>query len=162
MSILYCMFSRLESGDIRTWRWSWSAGLRRCLLDVDGAWAAGRLAACFCSFVECLEAWSWTWVACWSAGCGCWMVPGPGRLGAWLPAFVVLWNACTCRLGAGLGSWVACWSAGSWMWNCGWCGASVPQCLGGWAPGWLAACFCSFMECLEAWSWTWDLAVVCR
>ena len=129
MSILYCMFSRLESGDIRTWRWSWSAGLRRCLLDVDGAWAAGRLAACFCSFVECLEAWSWTWVACWSAGCGCWMVPGPGRLGAWLPAFVVLWNAC--RLGAGLGLLAGLLDPG-----CGWClSASMPGRLGAWLAG---------------------------
>ena len=43
--------------------------------------------------------------------------------------------------------------------GCGIVDGAVPQCLGGWAPGWLAACFCSFMECLEAWSWTWDLAV---
>ena len=34
----------------------------------------------------------------------CWMWMVPGRLGAWLPAFVVLWNAW--RLGAGLGTWL--------------------------------------------------------
>ena len=53
----------------------------------------------------------------------CWMWMVPGRLGAWLPAFVVLWNAW--RLGAGLG-----WLAGLLNVDAGRCLG-----LGGWAPG---------------------------
>ena len=49
----------------------------------------------------------------------CWMWMVPGRLGAWLPAFVVLWNAW--RLGAGLGTWLL---------------------LAGWYP---ATCFCGML-----------------
>jgi len=89
--------------------WMW-------MLDGAWAWAAGRLAACFCSFVECLhlQAWSWTWelgclLVCWILDVELWMVRclsawAAGRLAGWLPAFVVLWNAW--RLGAGLGTWL--------------------------------------------------------
>ena len=77
------MFSRLESGDIRTW--SWSAGLRCCLLD--GAWVTGRLAASFCgmlgaglgyclldgtrlpAFVECFSSRMLLWVVAAASKC---------------------------------------------------------------------------------------------
>ena len=59
----------------------------------------------------------------------CWMWMVPGRLGAWLPAFVVLWNAC--RLGAGLGLLAGLLDPG-----CGWClSASVSGRLGAWLAG---------------------------
>ena len=79
MSILYCMFSRLESGDIRSGHGAaWIAGdLETGVLDfVVACWMVPvRLAACFCGML--------------GAGLGCCLLDGtraPGYLLLWVVA----------------------------------------------------------------------------